>query len=313
MRAASASFSWAMVVVGCSIWSNAGWAHGFAGERFFPATLAVDDPFVADELSLPTFSTLRHPADSESPSTRETTWTIDFSKRITSDLGLGLGWRVVHLSPRHMHNQTGLANLESSVKYQLVTDPSHEFIFSIGLDAEIGGTGNRKVGADSFSTITPGIFFGKGFGDLPDSVAFLKPFAITGAIGIDVPTRSKKTTDDGVERFPHVLRTGLTLQYSLPYLQSKVKDIGGLRGVFNHLIPLVELTLETPLDRGQRGKTTGTVNPGLIWTAQTYQLGIEALVPVNRRTGHSLGVIAQLHFYLDDIFPTTLGKPIFGK
>ena len=29
-------------------------AHGFAGKRFFPATLATEDPFVADELSLPT-------------------------------------------------------------------------------------------------------------------------------------------------------------------------------------------------------------------------------------------------------------------
>src|SRR5574341_1695420 len=26
-------------------------AHGFAGQRFFPTTLAIDDPFVADELS----------------------------------------------------------------------------------------------------------------------------------------------------------------------------------------------------------------------------------------------------------------------
>ena len=31
-------------------------AHGFAGKRFFPATLTTDDPFVADELSLPTIS-----------------------------------------------------------------------------------------------------------------------------------------------------------------------------------------------------------------------------------------------------------------
>jgi len=29
-------------------------AHGLIGKRFFPATLATDDPFVADELSLPT-------------------------------------------------------------------------------------------------------------------------------------------------------------------------------------------------------------------------------------------------------------------
>ena len=29
-------------------------AHGLIGKRFFPATLATDDPFVSDELSLPT-------------------------------------------------------------------------------------------------------------------------------------------------------------------------------------------------------------------------------------------------------------------
>jgi len=36
-------------------------AHGYAGDRFFPATLATDDPFAASELSLPTVSS----ADSE--------------------------------------------------------------------------------------------------------------------------------------------------------------------------------------------------------------------------------------------------------
>src|SRR3984893_4254869 len=29
-------------------------AHGFAGDRFFPATILTDDPYVADEMSLPT-------------------------------------------------------------------------------------------------------------------------------------------------------------------------------------------------------------------------------------------------------------------
>src|SRR5213080_2902437 len=37
--------------------------HGFAGKRFFPATLATDDPFVADELSLPTISSRKLPGD----------------------------------------------------------------------------------------------------------------------------------------------------------------------------------------------------------------------------------------------------------
>ena len=33
--------------------NSAALAHGFAGQRFFPATILTDDPFVADEMSLP--------------------------------------------------------------------------------------------------------------------------------------------------------------------------------------------------------------------------------------------------------------------
>ena len=36
-------------------------SHGFAGDRFFPATIGTDDPFAASELSLPTFSEIRQP------------------------------------------------------------------------------------------------------------------------------------------------------------------------------------------------------------------------------------------------------------
>ena len=37
-------------------------AHGVIGARFFPATLTIDDPFVADEMSLLTVGTLKAPA-----------------------------------------------------------------------------------------------------------------------------------------------------------------------------------------------------------------------------------------------------------
>jgi len=42
-------------------------AHGLIGKRFFPATLATDDPFVADELSLPTISYLKLRGTEEAP------------------------------------------------------------------------------------------------------------------------------------------------------------------------------------------------------------------------------------------------------
>ena len=37
------------------------------------------------------------------------------------------------------------------------------------------------------------------------------------------------------------------------------------------------------------------------------------MIPVNRQSGGNIGIIGQLHFYLDDIFPTSLGRPIFAN
>lgn len=37
--------------------------HGLIGKRFFPATLTIEDPFVADELALSTVFSLRRPEE----------------------------------------------------------------------------------------------------------------------------------------------------------------------------------------------------------------------------------------------------------
>ena len=114
-----------------------------------------------------------------------------------------------------------------------------------------------------------------------------------------------------VERHPHTLEWGFAIEYSLPYLQSFVQDVG-LREPFNRMIPVVEFAMSTALDRGASG-TTGTVNPGIIWAGQYAQLSVEAVIPINSRSGNRVGWIAQLHFFLDDLFPKTIGRPIFPK
>ena len=73
------------------------------------------------------------------------------------------------------------------------------------------------------------------------------------------------------------------------------------------------MDLETFLDRGLGGKTNGTVNPGIIWAGKFMQIGLEAVVPVNERTGKNVGVRAMLHFFLDDLLPASLGRPLFGR
>ena len=291
-------------------------AHGFAGKRFFPATLVTEDPFVADELSFPTVAYSKQPAGEDSPATRETSFSVDVSKRITENFGFGFGATYKQLRPDEGDTQRGFDNLAASVKYKFYQNDEREALLSAGLDWDIGSSGSKRVGAESLSTFTPALFFGKGFGDLPAEAKFLRPLAVTGLVGLGIPSRSSTTTvsDEGdisVERHPHTLEWGFAIEYSLPYLQSFVQDVG-LREPFNRMIPVVEFSMSTALDRGASG-TTGTINPGIIWAGQYVQLAVEAVIPLNSRSGTGVGWIAQLHFFLDDMFPTTIGRPIFGK
>jgi hypothetical protein len=78
------------------------------------------------------------------------------------------------------------------------------------------------------------------------------------------------------------------------------------------MFPLVEVDVQTPLDRGAAGKTTGTVNPGVVWAGQSVQVGVEAVFAISDLAGRSVGVRAFLRVDLEDIMPV-LGRPLFGR
>ncbi|MBI1868445.1 MAG: hypothetical protein HYS06_09175 [Methylocystis sp.] len=297
-------------------------AHCFVGSRFFPATLAIDDPCVADELSLPTVSVLKNGDD---PPAREVEISGEFSKRITDKFGVSVESAFTRLRVPGGPSFQGFQNLETTFKYQFLTEPAAEFVASAALSVEWGHTGNPSVGAEKFHVLTPIIFFGKGLGDLPKELSFLRPIAVTGTFGYAVPTWSRIVTtsvdvdEDEVkvefeeERIPNFLVYGATVQYSMPYLNAQVVDLG-LPKFINQLIPIVEAKFQTPVANVLTSgtKTTGTVNPGVIWIGSSFQLAAEAIVPVNRASGKAVGWMVQVHFYLDDMFPTTIGRPILA-
>jgi len=299
-------------------------AHEIVGNRFFPATLGIDDPGVNDELSLPTVSSFKTGDD---PSSRQRDISTEFSKRITEAFAISFGSTFSSFRPPGGLTgigASGFQNLETTFKYRVFKDPEHEFVMSVGLSVEWGGTGVQSVGADPFNTYTPTLWFGKGFGDLPDTMSWIRPVAVTGQIGYAIPGRRSTNTfgidpDSGdptvdTEFHPRVLNWGGTVQYSMPYLKSAVYDLG-LPDFINRFIPLVEATFQTPVSNTFTSGTltTGTINPGFLWVGNTFQFGIEALIPINRQSGTNVGVIAQLHFYLDDIDPRGIGRPIFGN
>jgi hypothetical protein len=264
-------------------------AHAIAGDRVFPSTLAIDDPGVGDEANLE-FGHQRVPGDNGDQSIN--TFDFEYDKLITPRLALSVDGTYALQSNPTAH---GFDNFGVGLKYLVYVNDAHEFMTSVGIDAELGGTGSKAI-ADSFSTLSPTVFAGKGFGDLPDSLAYLRPIAVTGEAGPSLTTGAGQ---------PNAFNYGFTVQYSLPYLQQHVHDLG-LPEPLSDIIPLVEI----PLSRSQ-GQTTGTINPGFIWINRYGQFGIEAQLPINRASGSHVGILVQAHIFFDDVAPTTIGKPLF--
>ena len=132
------------------------------------------------------------------------------------------------------------------------------------------------------------------------SVNFIRPFALTGAIGTSLPTRSKNvitdldTGDTNIERIPITFNLGFTIQYSLMYLQRHVKDIG-LPSPFNRMTLVVEFPMQTNLSQDSKGLTTGTINPGVVWARKFMKFGLAAQIPVNSQSVKTVGVLGLIH------------------
>ncbi len=274
-------------------------ATGVAGDRLFPSTMLIEDTQNDDELELPTVASLHRGADGDRPAGRELAVSGQFSRLLTPDLalGFGTGWRRIDTG---RGVRAGWDNANVQLKYRTLVNEPHEFLVSTAIDYEIGGSGARRTGAEGFDTVQPIVSFGKGFGDLPQSLDWLRPAAVSGAAGLAVPTGSG----------PKTLRYGVSLQYSLLYRDQHTPL--ATPGWAARLIPLVEFALDTPAGRSYGSRSDAIAAPGIAWVGERMQLTAEALVPLNRHTGRGVGAIAQLHFFLDEMWPTVFGKPIFG-
>src|SRR5262245_23977471 len=169
--------------------SQAAFAHGIAGNRYFAGTLTFDDPAVADEAILPLYSASQYPTQDSSVVENRLNWS--FARLLTPTLAFTAdsGW--VHQSwPIGRTSGTDKANV--GLKYEAFRDNRHETLVSASLTWGAGHTGSAAVGADAPNTIQPGLFFGKGLGDLPDSLAWLRPFAVTAAIVDEIPVGSTR-------------------------------------------------------------------------------------------------------------------------
>ena len=289
-------------------------AHTIVGDRVFPATLAIDDPGVNDELTLPVFSYLPAANPDGTAGPQAFTFGGEYDKTITADLQLSIASEGVTF--QRNPQATGIANIDVGAKYVFFQSPAHEFIVSGGVDVEIGGTGsgpNSAIPSDQFTTVTPTLYVGKGFGDLKTDWA--RPFAVTGSVSTSIPTVIHDPIDGS--QVPNIVTYGGTLQYSLLYRNAFVAEVPQ---AFNRLIPAFEAVFSTPVANTGPSiegnfsvhDTTGVVGPSLYYVGSTFEVGVMAQAPINRASGPHPGVMAILDLFLDDIAPDTLGKPLFG-
>jgi hypothetical protein len=292
-------------------------AHGIAGNRFFPGTLSFDDPAVADESILPLFSSSKHPDEGGDVVDNRFTWS--FFRLLTPTLGIGVdsGW--VHRDWGSSRS-SGFDTTNLTIKGEVYRNDLHETLVSAGLAWGIGHSGAQGAGANAPDLIAPGIFFGKGFGDLPASLAWLRPFGITGALTLEHPMTGMSTTSGidpltgqlGSILMPDVdtLHWGFAIEFSTLYLTNRFTP-GKLpkEEPLNQLVPLVEFSFVSA--RGQ--KTVATMNPGLSYVAVSWQVAAEAIVPLNSEAGRSIGARAQLLLFLDELIPSLFGKPLLSR
>ncbi|HWY60701.1 MAG TPA: hypothetical protein VNW15_02250 [Rhizomicrobium sp.] len=275
-------------------------AHAIAGDRIFPATIATDDPSVASEISLPTANWFPAPVDSNGnvPQVKSIGGELDILLLPNFALGISDGWSAQ--TARGEQGAYGFGSIQLSAKYKFFEDDDREMLMSVGLKTSVGGTGAMNAGDNGFSTFTPTFYFGKGMGDLPDSMALLKPFAITGTVGLLLPQSGQDS---------YQFQPGITIEYSMLYLKTAVKDYD-LPEFLNRLVPLVEVPLSLGLNRDS-STWGGTVNPGVIYLANKWQLAIEANLPVTANDQHGVGIAVQFHVFLDDWLPE-FRQPLLG-
>jgi hypothetical protein len=282
---------------------HSAFGHAVAGPRIFVNTDLIDDPGVSDEANLPLLSV-------QSPDGKSwiTNANFEYDKTILPNLGVGVGDDFNWISNDQNDggkSHGGFADPYVQLKYNWITIPDHEFMSSVQVAESFGRAGNIEI-ESGYNTTTVSGFFGKGLGDIPWNP--IRPFAITGELDFNMPNTGPMgggnvTTWSG----------GLTLQYSIPYLQSQIKDYG-LPNILANLTPLVELAWTSAAGatalRPSNNPTTFLLGTGATWTGHYYAFNAEILWPLNGAAGHNMGFIGQFHVYFDDLMPNTLGKPI---
>ena len=288
----------AVGVILCLVATDA-YAHGVVGERAFI------EPFIAEDVNPKNEFVIGRPEWDHSRDGNTLSVGFGLEKKISDRFSLTLDseWDTTDPKEPGAPHESGFNNLGISPKYAFFINPEHEAIASIALEAT-APAGSRDVGAEGDWSFKPFLLYGKGFGDLPSAVRYLRPLAVQGDAGFEVSLDHDRTTT-----FAH----NIAVEYSVPYLQQFVRDLG-LGWPLNDLIADTEFSFEHDVNGEDHGKTRSFATPGIVYMDRYVELGVAGRFPLNDRAHQELdwGIVWIVDLFIDDILPWTRWQLIGG-
>jgi hypothetical protein len=271
-------------------------AHGVVGQRSFI------EPFVTEDVNPKNEFVIARPQWDHAAEGKAFALGFGLEKKLSDTFSITLDseWDSISPDDPEEPQTTGFNNLGITLKDAFYINPEHEAILSAALEAT-APTGTSEVGSEQDWSFKPFVLYGKGLGNLPRPLKYLRPAAVQGDAGFEISIDSARTTT-----FAH----NITLEYSIPYLQAFVEDLG-LRWPLNDLIPVTEFNFEHGVNGEFQGKSTIITTPGIVYMDRYIELGVAGRFPLNGTAHQELGwgVIGIVDLFLDDIFPATKWQP----
>jgi len=268
-------------------------AHGVVGKRTFI------EPFITEDANPKNEFVIARPGFFNTDEGNEFSLGFALEKKLSENFSLALEGEWTSERLGREPNLEDFQNPRILLKYGLWKIPSREFVLSPALEIELP-LGDRNVGAERDPVIAPLLLFAQGFGGIPQTLSYLRPLALMGDAGFEILTNEKTET---------VFKYDGLLMYSLPYLQTHVRDFG-LPWPLNRLIPLVEFNFETRVN-GSGRTTEARVTPGLVYQGKLAQVGVAGQFPLNRTTDQELdpSILFIVDLFYDDLFPALTWTP----
>jgi len=274
-------------------------AHGTVGERSFI------EPFITEDVNPKNEFVIGRPEWDHGRDGRTLSLGFGLEKKLSDRFSITLdsAWLDVTPAPHAEPHATGFDNLGITLKYAFFIDPAREAIASFAVEST-APTGSSDVGAERDASFKPFLLYGKGAGDLPEPLRYLRPLAVQGDAGFEISIDKARTT---------TLAHNIAIEYSIPYLQAFVRDLG-LRWPLNSLIADTEFNFEHGVNGEDQGKSAIFATPGIVYMDRWIELGVAGRFPLNERAHDELdwGIVWILDLFIDDIFPWSRWQPIGG-